>query len=178
MITRPKNILLTGPPSVGKTTIIKKIAGLVDDAKGFYTEEIRSRGKRVGFRLKTLNGREGILAHIDIKSRFRVGKYGVNIEDLEDIGVRAIEDGLQDEECRVIILDEIGKMELFSRRFKDIVIEALNSEKLLIGTIKLKGNGFIEGIKQRNDTIIIQVTYDNRENIPPMILRRLNFRIL
>ena len=90
------NILLTGKPRVGKTTIVKKVLkGLTEiNAGGFYTEEIKERGVRVGFKIKTLDGKEGILSHVDHKGRFRVGKYFVNINDLDEIAVKSITDSL------------------------------------------------------------------------------------
>lgn len=91
-----KNILLTGTPRVGKTTLVKRVVEGTRErgAGGFYTEEIRDRGDRIGFKILTLDGREGLLAHVSHKSRFRVGRYHVNIKDLEDIAVRSILDSL------------------------------------------------------------------------------------
>ena len=78
-----KAILLTGRPRVGKTTIIKDVVRkLPGRAGGFYTEEMRERGRRQGFKIVTLDGREGILAHVGIKSRMRVSKYGVTVQGM------------------------------------------------------------------------------------------------
>src|ERR1700690_3740873 len=109
-----KNIFLTGAPSSGKTTVIKKILqGLHLPANGFYTEEERIDGKRVGFCMHTLSGKQGYLAHQDIDSPFHIRRYGVAIQNIEEIAVPAIRPiGNQ-----VIVLDEIGKMECFSEKF-------------------------------------------------------------
>ena len=83
--------LLTGSPGSGKTTIIKKaLARTKTRAGGFYTEEIRSNGIRQGFSIVTLNGQEARLAHIDIASLYRVSKYGVDVDRLDEVGVSAL----------------------------------------------------------------------------------------
>jgi len=118
--------LLTGKPGTGKTSLIKEaITGMEGKAGGFYTEEIRTRGIREGFRLVTLDGRRAILAHIDIHSSHRVGKYGVDTESLDRVGVSALRQAVQD--CDLVIIDEIGKMELFSADFKDAVSQIIDS---------------------------------------------------
>jgi nucleoside-triphosphatase len=150
------NYLLTGPPRSGKTTIIKEIIkSLGKSAGGFYTEEIRKEGVRVGFRLKTLSGKEGIFSHIDFKSKYKVGKYGVNIDTLDKIGSQEIELALAQK--KVIIVDEIGKMELFSARFKDLVWKALDSKKPVIGTIIFVKHPFADKVKNRKDVKIINL---------------------
>jgi len=123
-----KTILLTGRPRVGKTTIIKDVVRrLPGQAGGFYTEEMGERGRRQGFKIVTLDGREGILAHVGIKSRMRVSKYGVNLADLEHVGVASIREALAQKDY--VVIDEVGKMELFSQAFKDAVWAAIHSDK-------------------------------------------------
>ena len=163
-----KNIFLTGAPSSGKTTVIKRvIESLGHPANGFYTEEERIAGKRVGFLMKTLDGRKGHLAHQDIKSDFHIRRYGVSIENIENIAVSSI--------CpvnsNIIILDEIGKMECFSEIFKQAATDALDSSNIVIGTITLGGDGFIQGIKKRGDIEINEVTPENRDLLPGLILK-------
>ena len=99
--------LLTGKPGTGKTTLIKKaIAGMDNRAGGFFTEEIREHGIRQGFRIVTLDGQDAVLAYINLKSPYRVGKYGVDRDNLEKIGVSAIERAV--EYCDLVVIDEIG----------------------------------------------------------------------
>ncbi|MEO0190163.1 MAG: NTPase, partial [candidate division WOR-3 bacterium] len=151
-----KNFLLTGLPGVGKTTIIKKVVERYRDrCAGFYTEEIRENNTRVGFKLITLDGQNCIMAHKDIKSPYRVGKYGVNIECIENIGVNAIRKGII--ENKIIIIDEIGKMELYSKEFRDVVIEVLNSKCPVLATILYAPNPFCDKIKARDDVKIFEV---------------------
>lgn len=165
------NIFLTGAPSSGKTTVIKKvIQGLDYPANGFYTEEERIGGKRVGFLMRTLDGRTGHLAHQDIRSEFHIRRYGVSIENIETIAVPSI----APVERNVIILDEIGKMECFSEAFKQAAMRALNAPNPVIGTITFGGDQFIMNIKNRADMEIIEVTPDNRDALPAFLLQKVS----
>lgn len=166
-----KNILLTGKPGIGKTTTIKKVAAQLTGVSlgGFYTEEIREKGVRVGFRIVTLDGREGILAHVRHRSKYAGGRYFVNLRDLEEVGVESILSSLG---CDIIVIDEIGKMELFSQRFKESVLLALDSAKVF-GVIKLKEDEFTEKIRLRSDVEVIELTEDNRDHLHEFIVSRL-----
>ena len=159
-----KNILITGLPGVGKTTLIKKLAEKLTDSHpvGFYTREIREEGIRKGFELMSLDGRKGFLSHIEIKSSYRVGKYRVNIKGFEDF-IDSIP--FLDHKVRVIIIDEIGKMECLSEKFTKLMKVILDSEKLVAATIALRGIGLIEEIKKRDDIKIFEITPSNRESI-------------
>ncbi len=162
------NILLTGLPGAGKTTIIKRVIGEGIDAGGFYTEEMREHGRRTGFKIVTLDGRRDILADTKRESKFRVGKYRINIQALEDLGVGSVSDAIGRKD--VVIIDEIGKMELFSERFKEVVLRALDSDKIVLGTIMYKENPFTDAIKDRGDTKVIIVDKSNRDELPREIL--------
>lgn len=165
-----KNIFLTGAPSSGKSTVIRKvIENLKVPSNGFYTEEEKIAGKRVGFLMKTLEGKKGYLAHQDIKSDFHIRRYGVSIENIEAIAVPSIIPVNRN----IIILDEIGKMECFSEVFKEAAIKALDSQNIVVGTITLGGDEFIQKIKNRNDIEIIEVTLDNRDLLPEIIVRKI-----
>jgi nucleoside-triphosphatase len=171
MNTAKKNLFLTGAPSSGKTTVIKKvIRGMPLPANGFYTEEERIAGKRVGFLMKTLDGRKGYLAHQDIRSDFHIRRYGVSIENIETIAVPS----LVPVSRNVIVLDEIGKMECFSEVFKQAAIAALDSPNIVLGTITFGGDDFILGIKKRGDMEIHEVTPENRDSLPDLILKKIS----
>ena len=162
--------LLTGGPGVGKTTLIKQAIDKAQvNAGGFFTEEIRAGGVRQGFRIVTMDGRSAILAHIDFKSPFRVSKYGVDIESLDTVGVAALKDAIR--ECDVVVIDEIGKMELFSPAFKDAVLEALDSKKRVLGTIMFTSHPWADGIKRHPDVALITVTRANRQQVLEQVLR-------
>lgn len=109
---------------------------------------------------------------MDIKSPYTIGKYKININALETIALPPIEGALNS--SKIIIIDEIGPMELFSNRFKDIVLGALDSPNRFIATIKLKGSGFIEKIKLRKDVIIFSIDLDNRDIVVRDILKQIN----
>jgi nucleoside-triphosphatase len=164
-----KTILLTGRPRVGKTTIIKDVVSkLPGQAGGFYTEEMRERGRRQGFKIVTLEGQEGVLAHVSIKSRMRVSKYGVNLADLEGIGVAAIQEAVAQKDY--VVIDEIGKMELFSPAFKEAVWEAIHSDKPVLGTITLSSHPWADSVKSLPQVTIIEVTLANRDRIAQQVL--------
>ncbi len=157
-----KNLLITGLPGVGKTTLITRLCDVLKEfsVAGFYTTEIREGGARKGFSLVSLDGRISILSHVEIKSRFMVGKYGVNVRAFEEF-LDSLD--LEGSSADFIIIDEIGKMECFSRRFKDLLLRLLDSRKIIIATIALKGNEFISEIKQRPDVQVYEITTENRD---------------
>ncbi|HUU49721.1 MAG TPA: NTPase [Nitrospinota bacterium] len=167
------NFLLTGIPGIGKTTIIEKVLSLsLLKAGGFYTKEIKDGERRKGFKIVDITTKkESILAHVNIKSPFRVGKYGVDTNSFEEIGVKALEDALENKE--LIIIDEIGKMELFSKPFQKMVLKCLSSSKKILGSIKIKGNPFVNSIKRREDTKIVEVNEKNRNLLPDEIINLL-----
>jgi len=167
-----KNILITGRAGCGKTTlIIEMIKELNLNAGGFHTSEIREKGVRKGFKITTLDGEEGILAHIDTKSPYKVSKYKVNIRDLEDIGVKSTLEALK--ENKTVIIDEIGLMEMKSEKFKKAVLTALNSKNKVLGTIRLEHHPFTDKIKVRKDTKIFHLTSENRKEIKTKIINLL-----
>ena len=164
------NVLLTGAPSSGKTTVIKEIIkNLNHPANGFYTEEERVDGKRVGFLMKTLDGRSGYLAHQNIKSDFHIRRYGISIENIERIAIPSI----TPVENNIIILDEIGKMECFSPAFEQAATNAIDASNIVIGTITLGGDDFIQEIKKRQDMEISEVTVENRDLLPDIMLKKI-----
>lgn len=163
------NLFITGLPGCGKTTLFKK---LVEELRnlwpvGFYTEEIRAGGGRKGFALRSLDGREGVLAHVNFSGRSRVGKYGVDIAGFENFLTKIPFDN---PEAGLVMIDEIGKMECLSRRFQQMVREFLASERLLIATIAQHGGGLIEEIKRRKDVRIYTLTLQNRDAMLETVL--------
>jgi nucleoside-triphosphatase len=166
-----KNILLQGYPGVGKTTVIKKTIHGIESAGGFYTEEIREGSRRRGFKITTLEGKQGTLAYKGRASPHRVGTYGVDIAILESLGVESIRETLDDKSKWLVVIDEIGAMELFSSHFRDAVIEAFNSPKKVLATIPIKSNVFVEKLKSHKGTALISVSVDNRDSVPDKISR-------
>jgi nucleoside-triphosphatase len=172
MRLRYDKTLITGKPGVGKTTLVQKIIERMRSVNtaGFYTAEIRSRGTRLGFELRGLNGERRTLAHVDIHSHHRVGKYGVDTGGFETFleTLDLLNPGVQ-----LVVIDEIGKMELLSNRFRSLVLDVLRSEKQLLASIALGGEGFIHEIKQRPDIHLFEMTQANRERLPEAMVEGL-----
>jgi len=169
---KAKNILLTGPPRCGKSTVIEKLIGKIErPVTGFFTREIRERGRRVGFSIITLDGKEGILAHESSKSEARVGKYGVNLDQLDQIAVPSIIPSKPDQ---VVIIDEIGKMKCFSPLFREALMRILDSKHQVIGSIAQKGNRFIEKIKERKDVLLVTVSEKKRDSLAEELIPHLH----
>ncbi len=164
MVLPKKNILITGQPGIGKTTLIKSLAEKLRALRpaGFYTSEIREKGIRKGFELISLSGEEGLLSHVDIKSPCRVSKYGVDIKGFEEF-LTSI--SFLDAATDIVIVDEIGKMECFSEKFRTLIRKILDSEKVFISTVALKGSGLITEVKKREDVKLIEISMSNRNSL-------------
>lgn len=170
-------ILLTGRPGIGKTSVLLKA---VEELKvrdlrvgGMISREVRERGSRVGFEILDLaTGRRGWLAHVKQPSGPKVGKYRVNLEDLNLIGVVSIENAIRNAD--VVVVDEIGPMELFSPSFKRAVAEAVRSGRLMLGTVHRRARDpLIDMIKARRDVEILEVTPENRGQLHKLIIGKL-----
>ena len=166
-------LLLTGPPGIGKTTVIQTVlSGIEIDAGGFYTHEIRKGRSRVGFSLKTLDGEEGILAHVDHRKGYRVGRYGVDIGLFETLALPALERALR--EKKLIVIDEMGRMELFSQVFQQMVMRVLDQdERHLLGVIHQGRDPFSASVKRHRGVEVISVSHANRGVLPSQIITRL-----
>ena len=169
MASFSKNIHVTGLPGSGKTTLIKKLAEELReyDPAGFCTGEIRSQVTRKGFKLTSLDGQTtGTLAHVDIKGPHRVGKYGIDLPGFEQF-IETLQ--LLDSRPRLVIIDEIVKMECRSAKFRDLVASLLNASAPVIATIALKAGGFVDEVKHRRDVRVYEVTERNRDTLLPEI---------
>jgi nucleoside-triphosphatase len=163
-----KNLFATGLPGTGKTTLIRKVLERLppDVASGFFTAEIRESGERVGFTINTLDGRSGLLAHVRTGGGARVGRYGIDVPGFEGLVLPLLEAG----RAGLYVIDEVGKMECFSRAFCESVQTLLDSETPVLGTVALKGGGFIAEVKARSDVALFEVTARNRERLMNEIL--------
>ena len=168
-----RKILLTGLPSCGKTTVITSLAEFLKHRKiaGFYTCEIRSQGRRTGFAIRTFSGVEGILSSTQLPHGPRVGKYRVDVEGFESLVLPELTAGHA--QVDVFIIDEIGKMECFSRPFIHAVDAILQGSVHVVATIASKGGGFIARAKTFPEIEIMQVTTANRNELPQKIARLL-----
>jgi len=168
-------VLLTGNPGVGKTTIIMEAIKDLKNVGGFYTKELREGGERVGFEVITLiTGKRGILAHKNFDSKYRVGKYGVNVETFEKIMWEELNTALLNK-VPLIVIDEIGRMELFSKKFMKIVEDVLKKDVKVLGVIQKRRNPFLDRIRNMKEVEILEVTRSNRDIIFKRIKEWLGF---
>lgn len=166
-----KHLLLTGRPGCGKTTVVRKALEGRAGAGGFFTEEIRSGGRRTGFSINTLDGRKGLLAGAGFKSPVHVGRYGVNLKDIDEVAVSSIQRAISDPRTRVVVIDEIASMEMASTAFRDAVIAALDGPKSILGTIQMRKDPFLDDIRARPDVGLIEVTRENRNELPSLVTK-------
>jgi len=145
------NVLVTGRPGSGKTTLVVRLVERFAErgfkTAGFVSEEIREGRNRIGFQVRDLGGDAGILAHVAHKGEQRVGKYGVDVASFEKIALRALERGTG---ADVLVIDEIGRMELFSAAFRSTLNDLLDAPLPLLATAHRSGkNGYMADIQGR-----------------------------
>jgi nucleoside-triphosphatase len=173
---------ITGLPGAGKTHALRRVIEMLEqDNKiigGMLTEPIYENDDRQGFKvLDWITKDEGVLAHVNIDSKIVVGKYGVDLEVLDKVGVGAINRAT--EEAELIIIDEVGKMEVESIRFIEAVRNALEINKPLILTLHKKSrNPLLQDIRRRDDVRILEVTPINRNLLPYKIIKLLKGELL
>ncbi len=172
-------VLITGEPGSGKTTAIKKIVEkLGNRAIGFWTEEVRDpkTKKRTGFRIITTDGKKKIFASKIFTSKKLVGSYGVNVKYFEEIALplleRAINEARKDRR-KVIVIDEIGKMELFSKPFRELVREIFYDDRLnVVATIPIRDvHKVVSEIRRLPGVIHIHLDKANRDFIPDEVVQ-------
>jgi nucleoside-triphosphatase len=175
MVFKSAKILLTGLPGCGKTSAVMKIIDTLgcEKVSGFYTEEIRRDDARKGFRWRRLDGAEGRLAHVDIKGRFKVGKYGVDVAGFEEDVVPVLD--IERVDVELFVIDEIGKMECFSEKFVAAVRRLFASEKSVLATVAKKGAGLISEVKNYPNTELFNLTSAGRNKTVAEILKILSF---
>jgi nucleoside-triphosphatase len=169
----PTRLLIEARPGAGKTTALGRLAErLRDDGvapSGFLTREMRDGGRRIGFEIETFGGERGLLAHVDIKGPPRVGRYGVDLDEFERLALPALEapgDG-------VVLIDELGKMELASERFREAVLALFDSDVPIVATVHTFRHPLTDALKRRPDVSTIRLSAANRDRLPSEVAERL-----
>jgi nucleoside-triphosphatase len=167
-------ILLEGRPGSGKTTVVARLADLLREAGvplgGFVTHEVREQGRRVGFEIATLDGRRATLAHASFRGPPRVGKYGVDLEAFERLALPAVSRLSPD---AVVLVDELGKMELASDSFREEVSALFDAPNTVVATVHVFRHPFSDALKRRPDVERIRVTSGSRDALPQQLAERL-----
>ena len=167
-------ILLYARPGVGKSTVARRLTDRLREdgipVTGFITEEIRERGRRLGFWVERLGGERGVLAHVDLPGPPRVGRYGVDLAAFERVAIPALEDAGEHE---VAIIDELGKMELASEAFREAVAALLDRPVPVVATVQSASHEFTDVLKRRRDVETMRVTTANRDELPELLAARL-----
>jgi nucleoside-triphosphatase len=167
-------VLIEGRPAVGKTTVARRLAALLQDAgvplAGFVTEELREGGRRVGFAIETFDGGEGVLAHVSLPGPPRVGKYGVDLASFERLVLPALASTPQD---GVVLIDELGKMELASEAFRAAVSRLLEQQVALVATVHVARHPVTDALRHRPAADVVRVTVRNRNELPERLAARI-----
>jgi nucleoside-triphosphatase len=158
-------ILITGRAGSGKSTIVREmLENLQPQAGGFFSPEVRdAAGERIGFDIVTLDGQRAPLARVGLKGTHYLGRYGVDVDTLDRVGVAAMDAAVV--ASHLVVIDEIGKMELFSQRFQRAVIEALRRHRLIFGTVMLSSHPFSDELKAQPDTLLFELTPGTRDDV-------------
>jgi nucleoside-triphosphatase len=170
----PVRILLQGRPGIGKTTVARRLADELRaagvTATGFVTEELREGRHRVGFAVETLAGDHAVLAHVDLPGPPRVGKYGVDLAAFERVALPAL---ASVHETEVVVIDELGKMELASEKFRSAVADAIATPAAIVATVHVARHPFTDDLKRRPDFETVNVTHRNRGELAAELATRL-----
>jgi nucleoside-triphosphatase len=169
----PSRFLIEARPGAGKTTALERLAELLQEAgvevSGFLTRELRRHGRRIGFEIETFAGERGLLAHVDVKGKPRVSRYGVDVAEFERVALPEL-DALPARS--VALIDEIGKMELASARFREAVAALFERPGPIVATVQLARHPVTDSLKRRRDVSTVRLTAANRDRLPEELAQR------
>ena len=167
-------LLVEGRPGAGKTTALGRLSQLLRDADipvcGFLTKELRRGRSRIGFEIETFDGERGVLAHVKLAGPPRVGRYGVDLEAFERVALPAV--GRPRKEC-VVLIDELGKMELASTRFREAVVRLFDQPVPIVASVQMSRHPITDALKRRPDAETLRLTASNRDRLPGELAERL-----
>jgi nucleoside-triphosphatase len=170
----PVRLLIAGRPGAGKTTVLGRLSELLQEGgvplTGFLTRELRQRGRRVGFEIETFAGERGVLAHVELPGPPRVGRYGVDLEAFEALALPAMK---PPGEKHVVLVDELGKMELASERFREAALALFDDPVAIVATLQTSPHPFTASLKRRADVETLPLTAANRDRLPGELAQRL-----
>jgi nucleoside-triphosphatase len=166
----PPRLLLEGRPGIGKTTLARRLLALLQQAGvqvgGFTTAELRTGGRREGFVVEAASGAREVLAHLDLPGPPRVGRYGVDLPAFERVALPALR---TPRSGGVVVVDELGKMELASPPFREAVDELLGRDVAVVATVHLAHHRFTDALKRRPDIRVVRVTEGTRNGLPEQL---------
>jgi nucleoside-triphosphatase len=175
---RPLRILLEGRPGVGKTTLVRRLAASLADAgislAGFFTEELREAGRRVGFAVETFDGRRAALAHVDLPGGPSVGRYGVDVAAFERLALPALSKAF---DADLVVIDELGTMELASAAFRAAISDLLEQPVPLVATVHVFRHPFTDALKGRPGVEIVRLSERNRDELSLRLATQLAARL-
>jgi nucleoside-triphosphatase len=167
-------ILLEGRPGSGKTTVAGRLADLLRDSgidvSGFVTREVRAHGRRVGFEVETMDGLRAMLAHSRFGGPPRVGRYGVDLGAFERVALPVLEDPPKD---GLVLIDELGKMELASAPFREAVMALFEAPIDIVATVHVFRHPLTDALKRRTDIESVRITKAGRDAMPEQLAERL-----
>jgi nucleoside-triphosphatase len=169
----PVRLLIAGRPGAGKTTVLSRLSELLQEAgvplTGFLTRELRQRGRRVGFEIETFAGERGVLASVELPGPPRVGRYGVDLDAFEALALPAMK---PPGEKGVVLIDELGKMELASTRFREATLALFDHPVSIVATVQTRPHPFTASLRRQAEVETIPLTTANRDRLPGELARR------
>ena len=164
-------LLLEGRPGIGKTTVARRLLRLLQEVGvpvgGFTTAELRAGGRREGFLVEAVSGAREVLAHVDLPGPPRVGRYGVDLAAFDRVALPALR---TPRTGGVVVVDELGKMELASAAFRDAVMQLLDRDVAVVATVHQARHQLTDALRRRPGILVVRVTEATRDGLPEQLM--------